>query len=49
MKYDEDMVSKCCDVLSQLSPMFHNSTYIVPLSSGVYASNEVRNQVVIQV
>ena len=50
IKYDEDMVSKCCDIfLKQWPPMFDNSTYIVSLSSGVNASAEVKTQVAIQV
>ena len=50
IKYDEDMVSKCCDFfLKQWPPMFDNSTCIVSLSSGVNASAEVKTQVAIQV
>ena len=49
IKYDEDMVSKCCDLLKQWPPMFDNSTCIVSLSSGVNASADVKSQVAIQV
>ena len=44
IKYEKDMVSKCRDLLKQRPPMFHNSTCIVLLSSGVNASAEVKNQ-----
>ena len=37
MKYDKDMVSKCCDLLKQWLSMFCKSTCIVSLSSGVNA------------
>ena len=49
IKYDEDMVSKCCDILKQWPAMCDNSTYIVSLLSGVNASAEVKTQVAIQV
>ena len=49
IKYEKDMVSKCCDLLKQWPPMFHNSTCIVLLSSGVNASAEVKTHVAIQV
>ena len=49
MKYDEDMVSKCYDLLKQCPPMFDNSTCIASLSSGVNASAEIKAEVAIQV
>ena len=49
MKYDEDMVSKCYDLLKQWPPMFDNSTCIVSLSSGVNALAEIKAEVAIQV
>ena len=49
IKYDEDMVSKCRDLLKQWPPMFDNSTCIESLSSGVNASAEVKTQVALQV
>ena len=49
IKYDEVMVSKCCDLLKQWPAMCDNSTYIVSLLSGVNASAEVKTQVAIQV
>ena len=50
IKYDKDMVSRCCDFfLKQWPPMFDNSACIVSLLSGVNASAEVKTQVAIQV
>ena len=49
IKYDEDVVSKFCDLLKQQPPMFDNSTYIVLLSCGVNASTEVKSRVAIEV
>ena len=47
IKYDEDMVSKCCDLLKQWPPMFDNSACILSLSSGVNASAYVKSQLAI--
>ena len=49
MKYDEDIATKCCDILKQWSTMFDNSTCILLLLSDVDASAEVKTQVAIQI
>lgn len=49
MKYDEDVATKCCDILKQWSTMFDNSTCILLLLSDVDASAEVKTQVAIQI
>ena len=42
MKFDEESVQKCYDVLHTWTPVFEDSYDIVPLSSGVNASPEVQ-------
>ena len=43
MKFDEEAVQNCYNVLKQWQPIFSSSEAIVSLSSGVNASEEVQN------
>ena len=42
MKFDEEAVQNCCNIIKQRQPIVSSSDAIVSLSSGVNASKEVQ-------